>query len=162
MWWTYVPATAGSRCKLRRSPVTSPPSISMGSSLKPRASGSPSMGNRTAPLLKAMPTTSRRWWIARWTSWFLANASKGVPDKPRLAAAVASVLKPGGLFVIVNWHARPREETTVLGEPRGPETALRIGPEVVKAALQQTAFKPVRTVDVPPYHYASIFTANSN
>jgi hypothetical protein len=27
----------------------------------------------------------------------------------------------------------------VLGEPRGPETALRIGPEVVKAALQQTA-----------------------
>ena len=77
---------------------------------------------------------------------FLANAFHGV----------------GGLFVIVNWHARPREETTVLGEPHGPETALRLGPEVVKAALQQTAFRPVRTVDVPPYHYASIFTANSN
>jgi ubiquinone/menaquinone biosynthesis C-methylase UbiE len=93
---------------------------------------------------------------------FLANAFHGVPDKPRLATAVARALKPGGLFVIVNWHARPREETTVLGEPRGPETALRIGPEVVKAALQQTAFKPVRTVDVPPYHYASIFAANAN
>ena len=50
---------------------------------------------------------------------FLANAFHGVPDKPRLARAVLSILRPGGLFAIVNWHARPREETTVLGEPRG-------------------------------------------
>jgi SAM-dependent methyltransferase len=93
---------------------------------------------------------------------FLANAFHGVPDKPRLATAVLRVLKPGGLFAIVNWHARPREQTTVLGEPRGPETALRIGPQAVEDALQQTALRPVRTVDIPPYHYASIFIANSN
>jgi SAM-dependent methyltransferase len=92
---------------------------------------------------------------------FLANAFHGVPDKVRLATAVWRVLKPGGLFAIVNWHARPREQTTVLGEPRGPETALRIGPQAVEEALQQTALKPVRTVDIPPYHYASIFVANS-
>jgi SAM-dependent methyltransferase len=92
---------------------------------------------------------------------FLANAFHGVPDKVRLATAVWRVLKPGGLFAIVNWHARPREQTTVLGEPRGPETALRIGPQAVEEALQQTAHKPVRTVDIPPYHYASIFVANS-
>jgi ubiquinone/menaquinone biosynthesis C-methylase UbiE len=93
---------------------------------------------------------------------FLANVFHGVPDKPRLATAVLRVLKPGCLFAIVNWHARPREQTTVLGEPRGPETALRIDPQAVEHALQQTALKPVRTVDIPPYHYASVFAANSN
>src|SRR6516165_12205818 len=46
---------------------------------------------------------------------FLANAFHGVPDKPRLARAVHNVLKPGALFAIVSWYARPREETTVLG-----------------------------------------------
>lgn len=49
---------------------------------------------------------------------FLANAFHGVPDKPRLSRAIHAVLKPAGLFAIVNWHARPREETTVLGEPQ--------------------------------------------
>jgi SAM-dependent methyltransferase len=93
---------------------------------------------------------------------FLANAFHGVPDKPRLATAVLRVLKPGGLFAIVNWHVRPREQTTVLGEPRGPETALRIGPQAVEDALKQTVLRPVRTVDIPPYHYASVFAANSN
>jgi SAM-dependent methyltransferase len=93
---------------------------------------------------------------------FLANAFHGVPDKPRLATAVLRVLKPGGLFAIVNWHARPREQTTVLGEPRGPETALRISPQAVEDALRPTALKPLTTVDIPPYHYASIFVANSN
>jgi SAM-dependent methyltransferase len=93
---------------------------------------------------------------------FLANALHGVPDKPRLARAVLRVLKPGGLFAIVNWHARPREQTTVLGEPRGPETALRISPQAVEDALRPTALKPLTTVDIPPYHYASIFVANSN
>jgi SAM-dependent methyltransferase len=93
---------------------------------------------------------------------FLANAFHGVPDKPRLATAVLRVLKPGGLFAIVNWHARPREQTTVLGEPRGPETALRISPQAVEDALRPTALKPLTTVDISPYHYASIFVANSN
>jgi SAM-dependent methyltransferase len=51
---------------------------------------------------------------------FMANAFHGVPDKPRLAWAVYDTLKPGGRFAIINWHQRPREDTTVLGEPRGP------------------------------------------
>jgi len=38
-------------------------------------------------------------------------------------------LKSGGRFVVVNWHQRPREETTILGEPRGPKTDLRMSPE---------------------------------
>ena len=46
---------------------------------------------------------------------FMANAFHGVPDRSRLAQAVASALKSGGFFAIVNWHKRPREETPVLG-----------------------------------------------
>jgi len=59
---------------------------------------------------------------------FMANALHGVPDRPRLAGAVRDVLKPKGRFAIVNWHQRPREQTTVLGEPRGPKTELRLSP----------------------------------
>jgi ubiquinone/menaquinone biosynthesis C-methylase UbiE len=93
---------------------------------------------------------------------FLANAFHGVPDKPRLAKAVRSTLKPGGLFAIVNWHARPREETTVLGEPRGPATGMRMSPQAVNAAVQQAALRLVHIIEIPPYHYGSIFAANSN
>jgi SAM-dependent methyltransferase len=88
---------------------------------------------------------------------FLANTFHGVRDKPRLARAVADSLKPGGWFVIVNWHARPREETTVLGEPRGPATALRIDPEAVDLTVRQAPLRSVRVVEIPPYHYACIF-----
>ena len=49
----------------------------------------------------------------------MANAFHGVPDRQRLALAVRETLRPGGLFAIVNWHPRPREQTTVLGEPAG-------------------------------------------
>jgi ubiquinone/menaquinone biosynthesis C-methylase UbiE len=52
---------------------------------------------------------------------FMANAFHGVPDRLRLARAVRQALRPGGRFVIVNWHQRPREETVILGEPRAPE-----------------------------------------
>jgi ubiquinone/menaquinone biosynthesis C-methylase UbiE len=91
---------------------------------------------------------------------FLANAFHGVPDQPRLAKAVANVLKPGGIFVVVNWHPRPREETTVLGEPRGPATGLRIGPKAVETAVRQAGFESVRVVEIPPYHYASVLDSN--
>ena len=56
---------------------------------------------------------------------FMANAFHGVPERTRLARAVANALVPHGHFAIVNWHARPREQTTILGEPRGPASELR-------------------------------------
>jgi SAM-dependent methyltransferase len=59
----------------------------------------------------------------------MANAFHGVPDPARLAMAVKAVLKPGGRFAIVNWHAHPCEGTTILGEPRGPKTELRLTSE---------------------------------
>lgn len=86
-----------------------------------------------------------------------ANTFHGVPDKARLACAVATVLKPGGRFVLVNWHRRPREETTVLGQPRGPRTQMRMTPEEVTAAVAPAGLRPVRVVELPPYHYGAIF-----
>jgi SAM-dependent methyltransferase len=88
---------------------------------------------------------------------FMANAFHGVPDRKRLARAVAAILRPGGRFAVVNWHPRPREETPVLGEPRGPQTELRIGPETVRQGVEPSGLKLVDVVDVPPYHYAALF-----
>jgi len=88
---------------------------------------------------------------------FLANAFHGVPDKPRLAGAVHDILKPGGLFAIVSWYARPREETTVLGEPRGPATALRMTPDQTIASVVPGGLKFRNQVEVSPYHYGAVF-----
>jgi protein-L-isoaspartate O-methyltransferase len=89
---------------------------------------------------------------------FLANAFHGVPDRPRLARAVRETLKPGGHFAIVNWHARPREQTMILGEPRGPKTELRLSPEQTIAAVEPGGLKLTQLVDVPPYHYGAVFS----
>lgn len=88
---------------------------------------------------------------------FMANAFHGVPDKPRLACAVREMLKPGARFAVVNWHKRPREETILLGEPRGPATELRIGPEQTIAAIEGGGLKLAMLVEVPPYHYGAVF-----
>ncbi len=87
----------------------------------------------------------------------MANTFHGVPDKIGLARTVAAVLRPGGRFVVVNWHRRPREETTVLGQQRGPKTEMRMEPAEVAAALQPVGFKPVGVIELPPYHYAALF-----
>jgi len=64
----------------------------------------------------------------------IANTFHGVPDKPPLAVEVA--LRPGGTFVIINWHRLPGEESTVLGKPRGPATDMRMQPAAVAAAVE--------------------------
>lgn len=88
---------------------------------------------------------------------FLANTLHGVPDPEALARAVHEVLSPGGRFSVVNWHPRPREETLVLGTPRGPETALRMAPARVERALAPAGFVLHHVVDVGPYHYGAVF-----
>ena len=37
----------------------------------------------------------------------------------------------------MSWHARPREETIVLGQPRGPAAELRMSPEQTIAAVEE-------------------------
>jgi ubiquinone/menaquinone biosynthesis C-methylase UbiE len=88
---------------------------------------------------------------------FLANVFHGVPDRSRLVIAVHDVLRPGGLFAIVNWHARPREETPILGEPRGPATELRMTPEQTIASVEPSGLTLRRQIEVSPYHYGAVF-----
>jgi SAM-dependent methyltransferase len=88
---------------------------------------------------------------------FMANAFHGVPDHSRLAGAVRTALKSRGQFAIVNWHQRPREETLILGEPRGPPTELRMSPSETIASVEPAGLSLLRVVDVSPYHYAAIF-----
>jgi ubiquinone/menaquinone biosynthesis C-methylase UbiE len=88
---------------------------------------------------------------------FMANAFHGVPEKTRLARAVAQALGPRGHFAIVNWYARPREETPILGEPRGPASELRMTPAATRAAVEPAGFKVHQVVELPPYHYGAIF-----
>ena len=89
---------------------------------------------------------------------FLANTFHGVPDKLGLAQVVAAILKPKGQFGIVNWHRRPREETVVLGQARGPRTEMRIEARDVAVSVKPAGLLLNRTVELPPYHYAAIFT----
>jgi SAM-dependent methyltransferase len=88
---------------------------------------------------------------------FMANVFHGVPDKPRLARAVREALKPAGRVAIVNWHRRPREETTILGEPRGPKTELRLSPEQTITAMESGSLRLGQRVELPPYHYGVVF-----
>ena len=75
----------------------------------------------------------------------------------RLARAVREVLAPAGRFAIVNWQRRRREETTVLGEPRGPRTELRMAPQQTVDAVAPAGLQLVELAELPPYHYAAIF-----
>lgn len=87
----------------------------------------------------------------------IANTFHGVPDKTAMAHAVAAVLKPGGCFIILNWHLLPREETVVLGKPRGPRSEMRMSVEDVGAAVKPAGFTLDSVVELPPFHYAAIF-----
>jgi len=88
----------------------------------------------------------------------VANTFHGVDDQHGLVEQAADAVEPGGRLVVVNWHDRPRETTTVAGEPRGPPTALRMTPEETEDAVCATAaFTLERRVDLPPYHYALVF-----
>lgn len=89
----------------------------------------------------------------------MANTFHGVPDQPGLARAVRAVLRPGGLFAIVNWHRVPRERSIVLGQPRGPETRLRMSPEATAAMVGPAGFRLAWTAEVSPYHYGAVFEA---
>jgi len=92
----------------------------------------------------------------------IANTFHGVPDKTALARAVARVLKPGGRLAIVNWHRIARAQTTVLDEPRGPETALRMSPEDVRKVVEPAGFRPVDVIELPPYHYGAVFRKSTD
>jgi len=89
----------------------------------------------------------------------IANTFHGAPDHTGLARAVRHTLEPGGTFVVINWWPKPREETMVLGKPRGPRPDLRFSPEQVARWVEPAGFELTRAEDVGPYHYGAIFSA---
>jgi SAM-dependent methyltransferase len=93
---------------------------------------------------------------------FMANAFHGVPDKSRLAQTVSTILNKSGRFAVVNWHKRSREETTVLGEPRGPKTELRLSPEQTAHSVEAGGLELANYVELPPYHYGVVFERPAN
>ena len=88
---------------------------------------------------------------------FIANTFHGVSDKTALSRAVHDVLGKGGRFAIINWYRRPREETPVLDQPRGPDTELRMEPDDVREVVEPAGFTLEKVVDVGPYHYGAVF-----
>lgn len=88
----------------------------------------------------------------------IANTFHGVDDADEFVRGVYGSLREGGRFVVLDWHDRPREETTVAGEPRGPPENLRLAPDETEALVLGAAdFDPRERVEVPPYHYALVF-----
>lgn len=93
---------------------------------------------------------------------FIANTFHGVPDQTALARSAVEILKPGGAFVVVNWHAIAREDTPVLGQPRGPRTELRMSPEDVRQVVERAGLSLSHVVELPPYHYGAVFRKPSH
>lgn len=87
----------------------------------------------------------------------IANTFHGIPNKTGMVRAVAAVLKPGGRFGVINWHPLPREQTVVLGKPRGPKTEMRMSPDEVRQVAESAGFTLERVVELPPFHYGAIF-----
>jgi len=88
----------------------------------------------------------------------IANTFHGVEETASLVGQAHEALAPGGRFVVINWCDRPREATTVAGEPRGPPTTLRLSPaETERAVSEAGEFALCRRVDLPPSHYAAVF-----
>lgn len=91
----------------------------------------------------------------------MANTFHGVSDKTSLALHIAAALRENGSFIVINWHALPREKTVILGEPRGPRTEVRMSPELLCAMVEPAGFMQEKVLELPPYHYGSVFRKHS-
>lgn len=82
----------------------------------------------------------------------------GVDDRSGFVAEVRAALRPDGRLIVLNWQDRPRETTTVAGEPRGPPSDLRMSATETEAAVLDAGdFVLDRRVELPPYHYGLVF-----
>ncbi|MEO5364314.1 MAG: extracellular solute-binding protein [Magnetococcus sp. DMHC-8] len=86
----------------------------------------------------------------------IANTLHGVPDPLALVRSAGSVLREEGCLAIINWQPLPREETIILGMPRGPATGMRMAPERVLAIVEAAGLTVERQWVLPPYHYGVI------
>ncbi|WP_435334367.1 class I SAM-dependent methyltransferase [Haloarchaeobius sp. TZWWS8] len=85
-----------------------------------------------------------------------ANGFHGVESPVEFLRMARSMLRDDGRLVLINWHARPPEETTVLGEPRGPPTEIRMPATAAVDHARDAGFEDVESHDLEPYHYALV------
>ena len=88
---------------------------------------------------------------------FIANTFHGVPNQLELSKSIYKTLNKTGRFTVINWYKRPRVQTPVLGQPRGPDEALRMQPEQVQDVVEPAGFKLDTLLNIGPYHYATVF-----
>ncbi|MEZ3164031.1 class I SAM-dependent methyltransferase [Halorubrum sp. RMP-47] len=89
----------------------------------------------------------------------LLNAFHGIPDPEPFVSGVREALAPDGRLVVVNWRDRPRAETRIDDEPRGPPTDLRLTPAPTRRTVEHAPgdLTLAREVDLPPFHYGLVF-----
>lgn len=87
----------------------------------------------------------------------LANTFHGIPDKEAIGKSIVSIVRPDGELAIINWHNKPREETIVLGLPRGPKSEMRMSPEEIEKVLYPSGLVLKSVIELPPYHYGALF-----
>ncbi|MDL5362314.1 class I SAM-dependent methyltransferase [Halalkalicoccus sp. NIPERK01] len=86
----------------------------------------------------------------------VANTFHGIEDPAEFVRRAYRSLAPGGRLIVVNWHDRPKAETTVAGAPRGPPEEVRLPPAETRRRVRAAPFAAVDEVDLPPYHYALV------
>lgn len=85
----------------------------------------------------------------------VANLLHGVEDPTSLAAQARRSLRSDGRLVVLNWRDRPRTETVVDGEPRGPPRHRRLTPTETRSRVDDS-FDTFEVIDLPPHHYALV------
>lgn len=89
----------------------------------------------------------------------IANTFHGIEEKEAFVQQAFESLHSDGRVIIVNWLDLPREATTIAGAQRGPPTDLRLSPTETESIVRKASdCHLVERVELPPYHYALVFT----
>lgn len=89
----------------------------------------------------------------------MANTFHGIDETTAFVQQAFESLSPRGRFIVINWEDIPRETTRIAGASRGPPTELRMSSETTeRAVLDAAAFTLEDAIELPPYHYALVFT----
>lgn len=88
----------------------------------------------------------------------IANTFHGIDDPASFLDEVAAALAVDGRLLVINWRDRPKAETTIAGDARGPPTDLRLSPAETRQIVEDAVeMAQTQQIDIPPYHYGLVF-----